>query len=202
MFGGLIAYAGRVEAMCDDRGGAKIVVRCEGVEREAPAAKDSIAIDGVCLTVTRVDGDALTFDVVPETLARSTLGDRVPGDRVNVEYALRAGERMGGHFVYGHVDAAARIIARVTEGQGARVRIARPSDLAFGLVPKAFVALDGVSLTVAAADVAWFEVALIPETLARTGLGQRAVGSRLNVEIDPLARYAYAAVVAQRGAVR
>ena len=173
-------------------GGATLRVRCDAAEEEAVTPKDSIAIDGVCLTVTNVDGGALSFDVVPETLARSTLGDRVPGDRVNVEFALRAGDRIGGHFVYGHVDAVARVLFRAREGQGERVRFELPAALAFGIVEKAFVAIDGVSLTVAAAGTDWFEVAVIPETLARTTLGERASGGTVNLEIDPLARYAAA----------
>jgi riboflavin synthase len=170
------------------------VLRADGVGAEAPAVKDSIAIDGVCLTATRIDGDRIAFDVVPETLARSTLGTLKHGDAVNLEYSLRVGDRMGGHFVYGHVDATAAVLARTTEGQGERVRIERPATLAAMIVEKAFIAIDGVSLTVAAAGDGWFEIALIPETLARTTLGARPVGSRVNIEVDPLARYVHAAV--------
>jgi riboflavin synthase len=164
------------------------------VREEAPAVKDSIAIDGVCLTATRVEGDRVAFDVVPETLARSTLGDLRVDDTVNLEYSLRVGDRMGGHFVYGHVDATAAVLARTPEGQGERVRIERPSSLAPMIVEKAFIAIDGVSLTVAAVGSDWFEIALIPETLARTTLGARPAGSRVNIEVDPLARYVHAAV--------
>lgn len=194
MFSGIIGYRGTV--VSNERlpgGGARMSVRCEDARDEAVDAKDSIAIDGVCLTVTRARDAGFEFDVVPETLARSTLGDRAAGDRVNVEFALRAGDRIGGHFVYGHVDAVARVIARTAEGQGERIRFERSPALAFGLVEKAFVAIDGVSLTVAAAGDDWFEVAMIPETLARTTLGERERGSAVNVEIDPLARYAAAA---------
>jgi len=190
MFGGLIAYrATVVRADAVPGGGLTLALRSESVERERPQRKDSIAIDGVCLTVTAVAGDELSFDVVPETLACSTLGERAPGDIVNLEYALRLGERLGGHFVYGHVDAAAPVLARAPEGQGARMRIEIPRALARMIVPKAFVAVDGVSLTVAAAHDGWFEVALVPETIARTTLGERAPGERVNLEADPLARY-------------
>ncbi len=190
MFSGIVGYRGNVvsiEAL--PAGGATFRVRCDGVERERPEPKDSIAVDGVCLTATAVAGEVVAFDVIPETLARSTLGKRQSGDVVNVEYALRVGDRMGGHFVYGHVDSSARVLARGSEGQGQRVRIERPVALAFALVEKAFVAIDGVSLTVAAVGDGWFDVALIPETLARTTLGNRPAGSRVNLEIDPLARY-------------
>jgi riboflavin synthase len=196
VFSGLIAYRGSVvELAALAQGGATLRVRGEGVAQERPAPKDSIAVDGVCLTVSAIGADVLTFDVIPETLARSTLGERRAGDLVNVEYALRAGERLGGHFVYGHVDAAAAVLSRVAEGQGERLRIATPAGLAPMLAEKAFVAVDGVSLTVAAARDGWFEVALIPETLARTTLAVRLPGGRVNLEVDPLARYAYHALV-------
>jgi riboflavin synthase len=193
MFSGLIAYRGEVvSAEPLENGGISLRVRCDGMRREDPRVKDSIAIDGVCLTVTAKKGKVLAFDVIPETLARSTLGERCKGDCVNVEYALRVGDRIGGHYVYGHVDTNARVIARTPEGQGERVRFERPAALAPMLVEKAFVAIDGVSLTIAAARDDWFEVALIPETLARTTLGARPAGSRVNVEIDPIARYVMA----------
>lgn len=195
MFSGLIGYRGEVVAVDPVRGGGVTLrVRCEGAAHEVPEVKDSIAIDGVCLTATAIEGDIVSFDVVPETLARSSLGARTPGDRVNVEYSLRVGDRMGGHFVYGHVDAAARVTQRRREGQGERVRIERPAALASAVVEKAFVAVDGVSLTVAAEGDGWFEVALIPETLARTTLGQRPEGSTVNLEADPIARYVAAAI--------
>lgn len=191
MFSGLIQYRGNVlRSDAVSSGGLRLTVRCEGVEREQPEPKDSIAIDGVCLTATAVEDEIVTFDVIPETLACSTLGERVAGDRVNVEYALRLGERVGGHLVYGHIDTAARVIARLAEGQGERMRIERPSRLAAMIVPKSFVAVDGVSLTVAATGRDFFEIALIPETLARTTLGARPAGTRVNLEVDPLARYA------------
>jgi len=195
MFGGLIAYRGRVTRLASQPGGGlTLAVRCEGVERERPEPKDSVAIDGVCLTATAIAGDEISFDVVPETLARSTLGDRTIGDAVNVEYALRLGERIGGHLVYGHVDAAIRVVDRTAEGQGERIRLEVPSALAPMIALKGYVALDGVSLTVATRGDESFDVALIPETLARTTLGARAPGTRVNLEVDPLARYAAHAV--------
>ena len=199
MFSGLVAYGGRIhEIERDARGGMRLVVACEGVERERPEVKDSIAIDGVCLTATEVSGERITFDVIPETIERSTLGARTQGERVNVEYSLRVGDRMGGHFVYAHVDARARVIARMPEGQGERMRIERPARIAEGIVEKGYVAVDGVSLTVAATGPDWFELALIPETIRRTTLGARPVGSEVNLEIDPLARYVAAALGTRR----
>lgn len=194
MFSGLIERAGevlRIDALPE--GGARLHVRCAGAAGEGVQPKDSIAVNGVCLTATAVHGDDVTFDVVPETLARSTLGALAVGELVNVEYSLRLGDRMGGHFVYGHVDAAPHVISVMSEGRGARMRVEAPPPLAAMLPEKAFVAVDGVSVTIAAAGEAWFEIALIPETLARTTLGKRTAGNCVNVEVDPLARYAFAA---------
>ena len=195
MFTGLIGFRGTViSSQAAPGGGATLVVACDGARSEGAAVKDSIAINGVCLTATQIDGDRVRFDIVPETLARSALGDVRPGEKANLEYSLRAGDRMGGHFVYGHVDATGKVLSRTAEGQGERIRIERPAALAPMIVEKAFIAIDGVSLTVAATGDDWFEIALIPETLARTTLGERPVGSRVNIEVDPLARYAVAAV--------
>ena len=190
MFSGIIGYRGVVvEREPRANGGATLRMRCEGIETERPGVKDSIAVNGVCLTATSIEGDVVTFDVVPETLARSTLGELANGDRVNLEYPVRAGEPFGGHFVYGHVDAAACILSRAPEGQGERVRIESPRSLSPMLAEKSFVAVDGVSLTVAAAGDGWFEVAIVPETRARTTLGERPAGSRVNLEGDPIARH-------------
>ncbi len=191
MFSGLISYTGTVQhAEPLPQGGLRLRVRCENASDEEVEAKDSIAINGVCLTATQVDHNIVDFDVVPETLIRSNLGSLGAGDMVNVEYSLRLGDRMGGHFVYGHVDAAAQVLSRTREGQGERMRIELPANLARYVCEKAFISVDGVSLTVAAAGEGWFELALIPETLQRTTLGRRRTGDRVNLEVDPLARYA------------
>jgi riboflavin synthase len=189
MFSGLIGYRGEIVSIEPAGGGVRLWIKCQGVKRERPEPKDSIAVDGICLTATGIDGKTIAFDVIPETLARTTLGRRQPGDLVNIEYSLRIGDRMGGHFVYGHVDANAEVLARSPEGQGERVRIERPPALAAMIAEKAFIAIDGVSLTVAATGDDWFELALIPETLERTTLGERPAGDRVNLEVDPLARY-------------
>ena len=196
MFSGLIAHRGTIVAM--DRppsGGMSLGVRCEGVATEKPEPKDSIAVNGTCLTATRIDGETVWFDVIPETIERTNLGDRSVGESVNLEYSLRMGDRMGGHFVYGHVDDTAKVLARTPEGQGERVRLERPSALAAMIAQKAFIAIDGVSLTVAGVGAGWFEIALIPETLARTTLGERPVGASVNLEVDPLARYAASVIL-------
>lgn len=191
MFSGLISYNGTVQHVEPlPQGGLRLRVRCEDASDEEVEPKDSIAINGVCLTATQVDHNIIDFDVIPETLARSNLGTLREGDTVNVEYSLRLGDRMGGHFVYGHVDGAAEVLSRTAEGQGERMRIALPENLARYVCEKAFISVDGVSLTVAAAADGWFELALIPETLRRTTLGRRNPGDRVNLEVDPLARYA------------
>jgi riboflavin synthase len=191
MFSGLVGYRGIIDsvtiASADD---IRVAIRCDGVSIEKPEPKDSIAVNGVCLTATSIEGDIVTFDVIPETIKRSTLGALKVGDRVNLEYSLRIGDRMGGHFVYGHVDATAMVISRKTEGSGERVRIERPKGLTKMIVEKAFISVDGVSVTVADAKRRWFEIALIPETLVRTTLGERPEGTLVNLEVDPIARYA------------
>ncbi|TAM60420.1 riboflavin synthase [bacterium] len=193
MFTGLIAHQGRVRELRREAG-ARLTLQCPALCAEGITVKDSIAVNGVCLTAVEVDAGGFTADVVPETLVRSNLGALVPGDGVNLEASLRLGDRLGGHLVYGHVDACVEILAKEREGQGWRVRLARPRTLAPMLVEKAFVALDGVSLTIAAVGADWFEIALIPETARRTTFGIKDTGGIVNVEVDPLARYAVAAV--------
>jgi riboflavin synthase len=194
MFSGLISFSGAVVANEEDAGGRKLVIAAADAIAQGVEAKDSVAINGVCLTVTSVGTERFAFDVVPETLARTNLAALREDDPVNVELSLRLGDRLGGHLVYGHVDASAEVLERVPEGQGERLTIATPPELARFIVEKGNVALDGVSLTVAAARNGSFEVALIPETSARTTLGIREPGDRVNLEIDPLARYGQAAL--------
>lgn len=194
MFSGLIAYLGTVAALeRDPRGGVRLRVTAPGAVAEGVEPKDSVAIGGVCLTVVEHDETSMAFDVVPETLDRSALGALTVGSPVNVELSLRLGDRLGGHLVYGHVDATARILAKVPEGQGHRLSVALPPELAPYIVEKGYVAVDGTSLTVAAVRDGAFEIALIPETSARTTLGTKGPGDPVNLEIDPIARYALGA---------
>jgi riboflavin synthase len=195
MFTGLIAYLGRVvSSERDPRGGVRLVIEAPDAIAEGVALKDSIAIDGACLTVVACDERTITFDVVPETIERTTLGALLPnGSVVNVELSLRFGDRLGGHLVYGHVDATASIAAKTREGQGSRLSIALPDALAPYVVEKGYIAVDGISLTVAALRPGRFEIALIPETSDRTTLGRKDAGSSVNLEIDPIARYALGA---------
>lgn len=150
---------------------------------------DSIAVNGVCLTVVD-EGDPLVFDVVPETVSRTNLGELRVGDAVNLEASLRAGDPIGGHLVYGHVDATTIVLSKTKEGDGARMWCVTPPEVAQLIAEKGSVALEGVSLTIAAVREGEFAVALIPETLARTTLGGVEEGSPLNLEADPIARYA------------
>jgi riboflavin synthase alpha subunit len=165
-----------------------------GVEARAEIAGevrigDSVALSGVCLTVTRVEGSVVWFDVIPETLRLTSLGDRKPGERVNLERSLRADARLGGHIVQGHVDATGRVRALERNGEDVRVRIDCPQEIRRLLVPKGSVAIDGVSLTVVEPDAEGFSVALIPHTLRETTLGERVPGDRVNLEADVLGKY-------------
>jgi riboflavin synthase len=148
-----------------------------------------VAVNGVCLTAVGATNGTLAFDAVPETLARTSLGSLEPGAAVNVEPALRAGDPMGGHVMQGHVDGLARVRSVEPEGEGRRIWLDAPTDLLRYGVEKGSIAVDGVSLTIAALDDDGFAVALIPHTLAVTTLGKLAPGSRVNVEVDVLAKY-------------
>jgi riboflavin synthase len=150
---------------------------------------DSVAVNGVCLTAAEADGDGFRADVMEETLRRSSLGPLAPGDEVNLELPLRAGDRLGGHVVQGHVDDTATVASRREEGFARVLRLAARPELLRYVVEKGSIALDGVSLTVTAVDDEGFEVSLIPETLARTTLDAAAPGLVVNVEVDVLAKY-------------
>jgi riboflavin synthase len=151
---------------------------------------DSIAVNGVCLTAVEIDGDTFEADVMEETLARSSLGRLTEGDRVNVELALRVGDRLGGHFVQGHVDSTGRVESIEPREHSRVVRIAAPPELLRYVVEKGSIAVDGVSLTVVEVDDGSFSVSLIPETLERTTLGSASEGDPVNLEVDMLAKYA------------
>ena len=194
MFTGLIANMGWVEERTDlPGGGATLRIAVPpALMRDGIEVKDSICVSGVCLTAVTVHDDGFTCDVVPETLRRSALGELRADDNVNLELSLRLGDRLGGHLVYGHVDAAARLIDRIAEGQGSRLRMEVPAPLRELIVHKGYIAVDGVSLTVAAVNGPVFEIALIPETARRTTLGAKPPGALVSLEADPIARYALA----------
>jgi len=203
VFSGLIAHDGRVATIDGDRErGMTLIVEAPGAIADGVALGDSVAVNGVCLTVVGFDERTMRFDVVPETIARTAFETLHAGDRLNVELSLRLGDRLGGHLVYGHVDANAAVLAKEPEGQGFRLHVELPPALAPFIVEKGYVAVDGVSLTVAAADDGRFSIALIPETARRTTLGTKNGGDRVNIEVDPVARYAQGALEAYARAAR
>jgi riboflavin synthase alpha subunit len=187
MFTGLIREVGTAEDIRRGEAGARLRVGAE----LAPelGAGDSVAVAGVCLTVAERGDDAFEADAINQTLSLTTLGDLRPRDPVNLEPALRAGEPLGGHLVQGHVDGVATVTEVREDGASRRVRVELPAELRRYVAPRGSIALDGVSLTVAEVHEEVAEVALIPETLARTTLGRLERGSRLNVEVDLVARH-------------
>lgn len=198
MFSGLIAHIGRVAEATGGAQGMRLVVHAPGAVADGVARGDSIAINGVCLTVVAFDADGFAFDVVPETVQRTGFDALRAGDPVNVELSLRLGDRLGGHLVYGHVDGNAEILAKTPEGNGHRLTVELPAAMRPYVVEKGYVTVDGVSLTVASVAGDRFTIALIPETLTRTTLGSKSAGARVNLEVDPVARYALGAASAYR----
>ncbi len=197
MFSGLILHDGRVAALDGDaRRGLTLTVEAPEAIADGVALGDSVAVNGVCLTVIAFDARTMRFDVVPETVHRTGFDELRTGDRLNLELSLRLGDRLGGHLVYGHVDGNAEILAKEPEGQGFRLHVALPPSLTPFIVEKGYVAVDGVSLTVASAGPDRFSIALIPETARRTTLGVKRPGQRVNLEVDPVARYAQGALAA------
>jgi riboflavin synthase len=188
VFTGIIREVGSVEAVDLTADGARIRVRA-GVANELRDG-DSVSVNGVCLTAAASGEWGFEADVMNQTLAVTTLGRLAAGGRVNVEPALRAGDPLGGHLVQGHVDAAGRVTSVSADGFARRLTIALPEDVRRYVAARGSVALDGVSLTVAALGPDGLEVSLIPETLERTTLGELEEGSEVNVEVDVVARYA------------
>jgi riboflavin synthase len=188
MFTGLITSVGRVESLVKRGGGARLVVH-EAFADETLTPGESIAVDGVCLTVVRAVTSGFEADLAGETLARTTAGGWKRGRLVNLERALAVGERFGGHIVQGHVDGRGRI-AKMTKGRGqTTLRVEHPRELARLIAFKGSIAVDGISLTVAKLGSGWFEAALIPHTMAHTTLRERQTGDAVNLEIDLVARY-------------
>ena len=183
MFTGLVADKGTIRAIRDGR------LEVETALGAHLADGDSVAVNGVCLTAVEPHVDGFAADVMPETLRRSSLGPLGPGAEVNLELPLRAGDRMGGHVVQGHVDGTGEVESVRGEGNARVVRIAAAPELLRYVVEKGSIAVDGVSLTVSAIEDESFEVSLIPETLERTTLGGAAAGTTVNLEVDVLAKY-------------
>src|SRR3954471_18475351 len=183
MFTGLVQEPGEVK-----KGGRRLAVRTSlssDLERG-----DSIAVNGVCLTAADITGDGFEADVMEETLVRSSLGRLREGDRVNLELALRVGDRLGGHFVQGHVDSTGHVVSIEQRAHSRVLQIGAPPEVLRYVVEKVSIAVDGVSLTVGGVDGQAFTVSLIPETLERTTLGSVVEGDPVNLEVDMLAKYA------------
>jgi riboflavin synthase len=193
MFTGIVAELGEV-ASIEHRGDAARLTIRGSTDDVSPG--ESIAVNGVCLTVTGVIDGTFTADVMGETLGRSGLGALTPGAPVNLERSVRLADRLGGHLVQGHVDATGTIISRWPAAHWDRVRISLPAAISRYVVQKGSITVDGVSLTVSAlgapqpeTGAGWFEVSLIPETLKRTTLGTREPGDTVNLEVDVIAKY-------------
>ena len=203
MFTGIVEELGRVVRLETVEDSARLTVEAPTVTQDVNLG-DSVSVNGCCLTVTAVHGSTFTADLMAETLTRTTLGSQAPGDPVNLERALRASDRLGGHIVQGHVDATAEVLDHHRGEHWDLLRIGLPQEIARYVAVKGSVALDGVSLTVVdvvdaphAPDVApvpgagaSLSVGLIPETLRRTTLGTRRPGERVNLEVDVMAKYA------------
>ena len=188
MFTGLIADLGSIDSIDSGPEGARLRVRT-GLAGDL-AEGDSVAVNGVCLTAAVLSDGAFDADVMNQTLANTSLGGLEPGGAVNLELALRAADRMGGHMVQGHVDATGTVAEASMDGIARRLVVEVPADLRRYVVERGSIALDGVSLTVARLTDTGFEVSLIPETLERTTLGEAEPGDVVNLEVDVLARYA------------
>ncbi|MFI5027498.1 MAG: riboflavin synthase [Solirubrobacterales bacterium] len=187
MFTGLIEDLGRVEAVDAGAEGATLRVATRLGAEIAPG--DSIALDGVCLTATSADADGFSAEAMNQTLRVTALGRLEVGSRVNLELAIRASDRLGGHILQGHVDAVGEVLAVQEDGFARRLRVALGPETIRYTVERGSIALDGVSLTISDLGDSWAEVSLIPETLERTTLGELEPGCKLNVECDIVAKY-------------
>jgi riboflavin synthase len=187
MFTGLVADKGRVAAV--ERGADGARIRFETALSTDLREGDSVAVNGACLTATDVGDREFGADAMHQTLSVTTIGELAAGDEVNLELPLRAGDRLGGHIVQGHVDGVATVVSIADDGFARRLAIELPDDLAPLVVERGSIAVEGVSLTVSAVDRTTVEVSLIPETLERTTLGELSGGEKVNVECDVLARY-------------
>lgn len=187
MFTGLIEEIGTVRSLARGTVG-RLVVASEKVAAGVEIG-DSVSVSGACLTVTSISSGEIAFDAVPETLSRTTLGDLRPGDKVNLESSLRAGEPIGGHFVQGHVDGVGTVESSRSLGESRVIRIGAPGEVLRYVVEKGSIALDGISLTVASCDKSGFSIAVIPHTLEATTLGMKRPGDKVNLEADILGKY-------------
>ena len=189
MFTGLIETVGTVDTLGRSGGGARLAISAQWPDREIPKEGDSIAVNGTCLTAVEPSAAGFAADLSPETLQRTLLGNLGSGLAVNLERALKLGDRLGGHIVQGHVDTTIRLLSVRPEGGFQTWRLSLPAEQQQEVALKGSVTLDGVSLTVAGLGADWFEVALIPATLEATTLGSLRTGGSLHLETDVLAKY-------------
>jgi riboflavin synthase len=187
MFTGLIEDVGSVESVEAGPDGSRVRI-ATGLVLEI-ATGDSVAVDGVCLTATAVDADSFETEAMNQTLDVTALGDLTPSHRVNLELAMKASDRLGGHIVQGHADGVAEVLSVEDDGFARRLRVVLGPELIRYTIEKGSIALNGVSLTIADLGDSWAEVSLIPETLERTTFGEVAAGDRINVECDVVAKY-------------
>jgi len=188
MFSGIVEALGRVEEIRDEPPGCRLTIGEHRIARETSVA-ESISVNGCCLTVVATDDDTMAFQAGPETLARTNLGDLERGSPVNLERALAVGDRLGGHFVSGHIDGTGELLKRRDHGEWSDLWFGLPRQLSRQMASKGSIAVDGVSLTIVDSEPDRFSVALIPYTLAVTTLGSLAVGDKVNLETDLLAKY-------------
>jgi riboflavin synthase len=187
MFTGLIEDLGTIQSLDRTDDGARL--RISSLLAAELSLGDSIAVNGCCLTATAVDGESFETEAMNQTLEVTALGSVEDGSKVNLELAMKVGDRLGGHIVQGHVDGVGTVSSVEDDGFARRLRVDLPTQLLQFAVDKGSITLNGVSLTVAELGEAWAEVSLIPETLERTNLGDLAPGDRLNVECDVIAKY-------------
>jgi len=188
MFTGIVEELGTVAGIEDQGDALRLTIHAQHVLADAGLG-DSISVNGCCLTIARRDGDTWTADVMQETLDKTSLRGVQPGDRVNLERAVTPQTRLGGHIVQGHVDGVGTIASRTPSEHWEVVEVTMPPELSRYLVDKGSITVDGVSLTVVEAGADRFTVSLIPETLARTTLGSRKPGDRVNLEVDVIAKH-------------
>lgn len=188
MFSGIVEALGEVVEVRSEPPGCRLIIREPKIVAETAVA-DSISVNGCCLTVVEVSGDTMGFQAGPETLSRTNLGDLAPGSPVNLERSLRVGDRLGGHFVSGHIDGVGTLVERQDMGEWSNFWFRIPRQLSLQMASKGSIAVDGVSLTIVDSEPERFSVALIPFTLAVTTLGPLKVGGKVNLETDMLAKY-------------
>jgi riboflavin synthase len=190
VFTGLVEGLGRISNVADQLEGRRITIVWPNLKADDPLELgESIAVNGCCLTVVALGEEAFEVQAGPETLARTNLGDRRPGDRVNLERALKVGDRLGGHFVQGHVDTTASLLERRRQGEWDFLEFEIDPSWTALMVSKGSIAVDGISLTLVDVSDSAFSVMLIPHTLALTTLGHSPLGTRVNIEVDMLARH-------------